>query len=162
MLCPGSPSAALRAPPRFPPGPVFDPVPVLPGVGNLQLTPRSTRTVGIQPVPVIFILDLDVFPVCFLMIFDLGCFWKWNEIGKTFLWGRDGRRAIRPRAAARAGAPAGATARAGSPQASADASARHQGDEGGGRSWEASGRACLRAVGVPFFQTGKTCRPPCR
>jgi hypothetical protein len=113
------------------------PPPVLIGVGNLQLTHDTPVPVEIQPVPMIFILDLDVFPVRFLMIFDLGCFWKWNETGKTSLGGRDGQRAIRPRAAARAGAPAGATARAGSPQASADASARHQGEEGGGRRWGA-------------------------
>ena len=59
VLYPGSPSATLRAPPRFPPGPVFDPVPVPPGIGNLQLAPHLPVPVEIQPVPVIFARNFD-------------------------------------------------------------------------------------------------------
>ena len=139
---PGSPSAALRAPPRSPGSPVFDPVTVSPGIGNLQLAPRSPLTVEIQPVPVISKWDHVFLPGNFERFSGEGCLVILDLNVLAFLGGRDGRRAIRPRAAARAGAPAGATARAGSPQASEDASARHQGETGGGRSMEASGRAC--------------------
>ena len=54
MLYPGSPSATLRAPPRFPRCPVIDPGSVMTGVGNLQLAHDCLLPVVIQPVHVIF------------------------------------------------------------------------------------------------------------
>ena len=60
LLYPGSPSATLRAPPRFPGSPVFQPVTLMTGIGILQLAPDWLLPVLILPVRLILVRFLDM------------------------------------------------------------------------------------------------------